>query len=124
MLAQAVQQNRIRYVYHFDELTWMPDVLARPFNELKISYSMRPVLLKWFDAHTTGQIYIWPGMVSPQPNQSNWGKMITPDEESTFIIFAEESDQTRFSLEFVGSPDAINAVTHKDGLSAYYNRKR
>lgn len=124
VLAQAVQQNRFRYVYHYDELTWMPEILARPFNELKVPYPIRGSFMDWVKANTTGMIYIWPGMISPFPNQSNWGRLISPDEENFFIIFENDSDQTRFSLEFVGSPDAISAVTHKDGTAAYHSRKR
>lgn len=123
VLEQTVQQDRIRYVYHYDELTWMPGVLERPFNEMKIPYSMRIGFLQWLVQNTSGTIYIWPGMISPFPNQSNWGRLVAPDEETVFIIFSRDSDQTRFSLEFAGSPDALSATIHKNGLAAYHNRK-
>lgn len=123
VLEQTIQQ-RLRYIFHYDELTWMPGVSDRPFNEMKIPYAMRKTFLGWLDTHTSGNVYIWPGVMSPDPHQQNWGHLVSPDGETAFIIFDKEDDQTRFSLEFVGSPDALSANTHKNGLAAYYNRKR
>ena len=123
VLEQAVQPRRIQYVFHYDELTWMPDVISRPFNELKIPYLFRSNFVRWLDQFTEGTVYIWPGVISPDPNQLNWGRLVSPNNELVYVIFENDSDQTRFSLEFIGSGDQFNAITHRDGIEAYYKRK-
>ena len=123
MLAQTIQ-SRIKYVYHYDELTWIPGVLSRPFNRMNIPYQKRELFLDWLDKYSTGMVYIWPGLVSPSPGASGWGYMVAPDEKATFLIFESDSDQTRFALEFVGNPVGMSAVTYRDGFEAYHNIKR
>lgn len=116
--------SRIRYVYHYDELSWMPDVLDRPFNLINIPYDKRRLFLNWLDKYTAGQVYIWSGSLTPALHQYNWGHIAAPDEETTFIIFDNEHDQTRFALEFVGNPVGMSATIFKNGTEAYHYRKR
>ena len=102
----------------------MPDVLQRPFNQINIPYSKREMFLEWLAEYTIGKVYIWPGLVTPSPGSTGWGHFIAPNEELTFVIFENNSDQTRFALEFVGNPVGMSAYTYKNGLDAYHSRKR
>lgn len=80
--------------------------------------------MEWLDKYTSGTVYVWPGLVSPDPMQANWGNLVSPHEQNTFIIFEEDSDQTRFALEFVGNPVGMSAHVYKNGMDAYYSQKR
>lgn len=117
-------KDRLQYILHYDELSWMPKVLERPFNRMKIPYVKRPLFLNWLDQYTSDQVYLWSGAITPGLGQSSWGHVAAPDEEHTFIVFESDSDQVRFALEFVGNPVGMSAHTFKDGLTAYQNRKR
>ncbi len=116
--------NKIRYVSHYDELTWRPHLLERPFNEIKVPYMGRPSFVTWINTNVETHVYIWPGIVSPDSHEPNWGRLITPDKETTFLIFTNEGDQTRYTLEFVGSDNTIHIKTHKNGLDAFYSRRK
>ena len=118
-----VLDTRFKYIFHYDELTWMPGVLERPFNQMTIPFDKRSLFINWLKNYTTEQVYIWPGMVSPKSGQSNWGKMIAPTD-MVFIIFESNSDQTRFALEFVGNPVGMSAHTFKNGVDAFYSLTR
>lgn len=120
VLAQAVQQ--IRYIYHFDELTWIPGIIDRPFYELNVPYSLRGAFTTWLIKNCQGRIYIWAGCVTPPNGSHSWGDKIAPDEKTAFLIFENDEDQTRFSLEFVGSAESIPAKFHKNGISARQHR--
>jgi hypothetical protein len=80
--------------------------------------------MDWLSNNTIGDVYVWSGVISPNPGSTGWGSKICPHEENTFIVFTNESDQTRFSLEFVGNPDGICKEVFKNGMSAYYFRTR
>ena len=114
----------LQYVMHFDELTWMPGVLDRPFNRVKgLDFYSRPVILRWLADNCRGKVVVWGGCVSPQLGQNNWGFLVSPDEETSWLIFMEDEDQTRFALEFVGNNSAINAKIYRDGLAAFHARQ-
>ena len=49
--------------------------------------------------------------------------MIAPDEETAFLVFEDDQDETRFTLEFVGNPAGLNARVHRNGLAAYHTRR-
>lgn len=114
----------LTYVYHYDELSWMPDVLDRPFNLMNIPYEKRRLFIDWLSKYTVGKVYIWPGVVTPRLGQANWGHVNSPDGESTFIIFDNDNDQVRFALEFVGNPVGMSAAVFKNGTEAYHSRRR
>lgn len=116
--------NKIRYISHFDELTWRPHLLERPFNEIKVPYMGRPNFVAWISTNIETYVYIWSGVITPEPNENNWGRLIAPDKETTFLIFNNEGDQTRYTLEFVGSDNTIHIKTHKNGLDAYHSRRK
>jgi hypothetical protein len=116
--------NKIRYISHFDELTWRPHLLERPFNEIKVPYMGRPSFVTWINTNVESYVYIWSGVITPEPNESNWGRLIAPDKETTFLIFNNEGDQTRYTLEFVGSDNTIHVKIHKNGLDAYHSRRK
>lgn len=120
VLEQAIQQ--IRYIYHFDELTWIPGIISRPFYELRIDYSAREQFVRWLLDNCQGRIYVWAGCVTPPNGSHSWGDKIAPDEKTSFFIFDNDEDQTRFSLEFVGSADSMSAKIHKNGISARQHR--
>lgn len=52
--------NKIRYVSHYDELTWRPHLLERPFNEIKVPYMGRPSFVTWINTNVETHVYIWP----------------------------------------------------------------
>jgi len=112
--------SKINYIFHFDELTWTTNILEKSFVEIKIPYGYRPFYSRWLEEHVTTKVYIWPGVLTPNPAQSNWGNLISPTENTTFLIFDDEGDQTRFALEFMENIIKI----YKTGLDAYYSRKR
>ncbi len=116
--------NKINYIFHFDELSWNAELLNRPFNEIKIPYMKRPIFIDWINNNIQTKVYIWPGVLTPKKYEMDWGHLISPDEETTFLIFTNDGDQTRYSLEFVGSDNNIHIKTYKNGLDAYYSRKR
>lgn len=119
-----VLTDKIHYVYHYDELTWMPDIISRPFNEVNLPYYSRSMFVNWINSYVESKIYIWPGNITPNHHQSNWGHLISPSEHVSFLIFDSDSDQTRYSLEFIGSDNKIHIKTHKNGIDAYHSRKR
>lgn len=114
----------LKYIYHFDELSWMPEVMNRPFNMMNVALEKRHLFVDWLNKHATGQVYIWSGSVTPAPNQASWGHVLAPDGKLCFIIFENDNDQIRFALEFVGNPVGMSATTFKNGMDAYHYRKR
>jgi hypothetical protein len=116
--------NKIQYVFHYDELTWMPHLINRPFNEIKIPYMGRERFINWINENVEYHVIIWPGVITPNPMQQNWGHIISPNEHTSFLIFTNDKDQTRFSLEFVGSDNSILIKTYKNGIDAYHSRKK
>ena len=120
VLEQAIQQ--IRYIYHFDELTWIPGIISRPFYELRIDYSAREQFIRWLLDNCQGRIYVWAGCVTPTNGSHSRGDKIAPDEKTSFFIFDNDEGQTRFSLEVVGSADSMSAKFHKNGISARQHR--
>lgn len=113
----------LTYIYHYDQLTWMPGLMQRAFYEIKLSYNERPAFLDWVNNNCLGQIYVWAGVITPQLGQQNWGNTITPDEITAFLIFEEAQDESRFCLEFVGTPTGPRVTMHKDGNRAYHSRR-
>lgn len=113
----------LKYVYHFDELTWMPDIITRPFNEVFITPYDRPNFVKWLQDNASGYVYIWPGVITPDRNSTlvHWSKHISPNSDRAYVIFDNDSDQARFNLEFVGPDSRIKAFIHNDGFTAFYN---
>ena len=111
--------SKIRYVFHYDELSWHPQILERPFNEITIPYMGRSSFVNWINTNIETLVYIWPGVLTPDQHQQNW-----PNQYTAFLIFTNDSDQTRYSLEFAGSDNSIHVKTYKNGLDAYYSRRR
>lgn len=116
--------NKIRYISHYDELTWRPHLLERPFNEIKIPYMGRESFVNWIYQNVHTCVYIWSGVITPDPAEPNWGRLIAPSKETSFLIFTSDSDQTRYLIEFGGSDNTIHVKTHKNGLDAYYSRRK
>lgn len=80
--------------------------------------------VRWINENVKDYAYIWSGVITPEPNEGNWGRLIAPDKETTFLIFSDDSDQTRYLLEFGGSDNSIHVKTHMSGLDAYRSRRK
>jgi hypothetical protein len=114
---------KIRYIFHYDELTWLPKIIERPFNEIKIPYMGREHFVNWINDNIESHVYVWSGVLTPTSNSINWGHLVSPSEETSFLIFTNDGDQTRYALEFVGG-STIHVKTYKNGVDAYYSRKK
>lgn len=117
--------QQISYIYHYDQLTWIPGIMQHAFYEIQVEYASRPAFLDWLTTNCMDKIYVWSGCISPTPGQmSNWGHMIAPDEVTAFLIFQEAQDESRFCLEFLGAPTGIKVTLHKNGNHAYHSRRQ
>jgi hypothetical protein len=114
----------LRYITHFDELTWIEGAMDLRYHECHITFDQRRDMLTWLHNNLNGQILIWPGLLQPPKHMSSgWGDFVAPDEVTCFLAFFDPMDDTRFTLEFVGRSVSIHRHTHKNANVAYHSRK-
>lgn len=114
----------LKYVTHFDELTWIDGAMDLRYHECQITFDQRRDMLRWFKDNLNGQILIWPGLLQPPKDlSSGWGDFVAPDEITCFFAFFDHEDETRYMLEFVGRSVSIHRQSHKNANAAYHSRR-
>lgn len=113
-------QFNLRYVYHFDELTWMLGALDLRYYECDIEISKRMDVMDWMRKNLSSEVIVWAGMVTPLFGANGWGDMVSPNGRTCLFAFRNPEDETRFSLEFRSGDSGFVKAVHKDGNAAWH----
>jgi phosphoribosyl-AMP cyclohydrolase len=114
--------KNLRYISDYDELTWLINVDDFRFYECSIPWVSRKRIRQWVEENCSGQVFVWNGLLAPDKGAvGDWGSLVSPDGKTCFFVFMEETDETRFALEFTDT-DLCKTI-HSTGTKAYYSRK-
>jgi len=115
----------LKYVTHFDELTWIEGAMPLRYHECRITFDQRSEMLSWFRENMQGKVLVWPGLLTPPKIMGSvvYEYFVAPDEVTCYFAFFDPMDETRYSLEFVGRSGSVHRCTHKDACTAYHDRR-
>jgi len=90
----------LEYLSSFDELTWRIDFSRAYSVRANIPWTARSEVRNWIDKCCADTVWIWNGTSTPATGDQNWGKIISPNENVTYIIFENVEDCEMFMLKY------------------------
>lgn len=113
--------TKFKYFSSFDELTWSLDDYVS-IVRASIEWTLRSEVRQWIDECCDSNVSIWNGTSSPEHGQNgNWGKLISPDNSVTYILFGNDEDAKMFLLKYSGK---IDTKYYGDDLTKVWHDSR
>lgn len=91
---------KLEYLSSFDELTWRIDFSRAYSVRADIPWTARSEVRNWIDRCCADTVWVWNGTSTPATGDQNWGKIISPAENVTYIIFENVEDCEMFMLKY------------------------
>lgn len=109
------------YLSSWDEVTWCVDFNSCYINRCDIITRDRAEVRNWIETCCQSTVYCWNGTSRPTIGQTEWAKIMTPDDERCYLIFSSINENEMFLLKYA---DRFNVYHYGKDFAKAYHKSR